>query len=114
MQRGLLRDVSGHRQLNCRVASSDDLEIALELPVGDVLPVLALLPFAGRRVVLDEGGAEELARRLRCPQPLRRVPQRRGERLVGGGGALVCVALDRRLRLELPLDAPEAGGERGG
>lgn len=36
----------------------DDLEVAREVPVGDVLAKLAVLPVARGRVVLDEGCAE--------------------------------------------------------
>src|SRR4029079_11701568 len=39
--------------------SSDDLEIALQLPIGDVLALLALLPFTAGGVVLDESIAEK-------------------------------------------------------
>ena len=45
----------------------DDLEVALHLPVGDGLAEFALLPFAGGGVVLDEGVAEQGARRPSTP-----------------------------------------------
>src|SRR5262245_22091492 len=43
----------------------DDLEIAAQFPIGDGLAELALLPLARRRVMLDEGVAEQLPRRSR-------------------------------------------------
>src|SRR3712207_8966316 len=46
------------------VQSSNDLEVALHLPIGDRLAELALFPFAGGGVMLDESIAEEGAGRL--------------------------------------------------
>src|SRR4051794_25345208 len=93
---------------------SDDLEIALELPVGDRLLRFALLPFAGRGVVLDEGVAEERAGRLRALEALRRVPEGRRQPDRFLMLLVVGVPLDRRPELESLLDAPEAGAERRG
>src|SRR5215831_1402901 len=55
---------------------SDDLEIALELPVGDPVQPLAPFPFAGGGEVLDEVLAEPVARELRATEVARRLDQR--------------------------------------
>jgi hypothetical protein len=93
---------------------SNDLEIAGELPVGDRLARLALLPFAGGGVVIDEFAAEQRPRGVRALQSLRRFPERRGQRAPGARLMLVGVADDRLVRLLLVLDAPEAGADRRG
>src|SRR5215207_11696389 len=92
--------------------TSDDLEIAGELPIGDVLSELALLPFARRGEMLDERVAEERAGDLRALQPLRRLPQGARQVEVRRQRQLVGVARDRRLRLDLVLDAPQPARER--
>src|SRR5262245_31315556 len=46
-------------------AQLDNFEIARQFPVRDGLAELALLPFAGRRVVVDEAVAEQSARSRR-------------------------------------------------
>src|SRR5712691_1459590 len=87
---------------------SDDLEIARQFPVGDVAAELALLPFAGGGEMLDEIVAEQLARRGRALEALRRLPQggRQGRGGIGRQG--IGVADDGRRRLELVLDPPQA------
>ena len=88
-RRAYSRPFTGEMQIsssNCR--SSDDLEIAGELPVGDRLARLALLPFAGGGIMVDELGAEQLARRLGFAQPLRRLPQ--GRRQATGSAPSGC------------------------
>src|SRR5260221_6340979 len=59
---------------NGELPLSDDLEIALQLPIRDVLAILALLPFARRRVMLDEGIAEQRTGGLGSLQTLCCVP----------------------------------------
>src|SRR5688572_26870330 len=92
----------------------DDLEITGELPVGYRLARLALLPFAGRGIMVDELGAEQNASGLRAAQPLRRVPQGRGQRPLGRGRELIGVAGDRLVRIHALLYPPQAGADRGG
>ena len=55
---------------------SDDLHIAVEFPFGDGLAELPFFPFARRRIVIDEGVAEQVARRLGALQPAGRFHQR--------------------------------------
>src|SRR5262249_52135223 len=52
-------------------ALSDDFHVAVELPLGDGLAELPLFPFARCRKMIDEGVAEQIARRLRSVQPAR-------------------------------------------
>src|SRR5688500_2844132 len=85
----------------------DDLEITGELPVGYRLAPLALLPFAGRGIMVDELGAEQSAGSLGAAQPLRRFPQGRGKRPLGRGLMLVGIAGDRLVRLDALLDPPQ-------
>src|SRR5215813_14835545 len=99
------RSVRRHRSSSRR---SNDLEIAAQLPIRDVAAAFALLPFARRRVMLDEIVAEEGARRLRGLEALRRIPQGRRQGKLCRMLLLIGVTFDRRQRLELLLDAPEA------
>src|SRR6185369_5785879 len=46
-----------------------NLEVPLQFPIGNRLAELALLPFAGGGVMLDEIVDEQLTRRTRLPQP---------------------------------------------
>ena len=68
------RLAAGLIEFRCQSAS-DDLEIARQLPIGDRLAEFALLPFAGRGVVVDEGIAEQGAAGRRGLEALRRLPQ---------------------------------------
>src|SRR5215207_8442451 len=87
--------------------TSDDLEIAGELPIRDVLSELALLPLARRGEMVDERVAEERAGDLRPLKPLRRLPQGARQVELGRQRQLICVAGNLRLRLGLVLDAPQ-------
>ncbi len=55
---------------------SDDFHVAVEFPVRDGLAELPLFPFACCRIVIDEGVAEQFARRLGGFQPPGRLHQR--------------------------------------
>src|SRR5487761_826696 len=83
---------------------SDDLEVACQLPVGDRLAELPLLPLPRRGEVVDEGVAEPIARHLRLFQALRRIPESRRECELGRHCLLVRVALHRRVGLQPVLD----------
>src|SRR5687768_16803609 len=93
------------------VCPSDDLEIALQFPIGDVLAELALLPLAGRSPVIDESLAEQVGRGLRLAQALRRLPERARQIELRRVLHIIRIADDRRHRLDLVLDAVEAGAD---
>src|SRR6185295_1536807 len=89
----------------------DRLEVTFQLPAGDGLGKAAPLPAAGGDEVVDEGGAEEIARDLRGGQAiggLRQVARQHGRGLI-----LVAAAGDGRSQVQPLLDAVEAAGERG-
>src|SRR5437868_5529570 len=58
------------------MAASDDLEVALQFPIGHAVEPLAPLPFAGRGEVIDEGIAEPVARDRRLLEDSRGLDQR--------------------------------------
>src|SRR5258708_1221689 len=85
-------------------SGSDDLEVPLQLPLGDRRLELAALPVAGAQVVVDELRAQDLAH-------LPALCQRLGSRAQGGrqrlGAGLVAVARGLGGQRDLVLDAPE-------
>src|SRR5256885_11504505 len=85
--------------------SSDDLEVALELPLRHRRLELPALPVAGAHVVIDELRAEDLAHFLAAREGFGRRSQGRWQRL-----GLAFVAVARRLRRNPPppLPPPEA------
>src|SRR5437588_2648394 len=90
----------------------DALEVAGQFPAGDRPVERLLLEPGGVQVVLDDAVAERLAGDLAPLQLHDRLAQRPGDprdplRFVG-------VPLEHRGRVELPLDAPQAGGDRRG
>src|SRR5437764_13171175 len=91
--------------------SSDDLEVALELPLRHSGLELAAFPVACAHVVIDELRAENLAHFLAARERLGRRPQ-------GGrqGRSLRVISIARRLRRkrQLVLHAVEAGTDRRG
>src|SRR5688572_18988385 len=93
---------------------SDDLEIALELPVRHGFAELALFPLPRGREVIDERIAEAFACRLRSLEPLRGLPQGARQRELPRLGLGVRVAFHGLARLDLVLDAVEAGREARG
>ena len=95
--------------------ASDDLEVAREFPVRDVLAELPLFPFARRGEVLDEGVAERARAPPSKPSGAARPPTSvRGSAERSGNLLVVRVAVDQRLRLDLVLDAPQTRAERRG
>ena len=92
----------------------DDLEVAREFPVGDVLAELALFPLAGRGEVLDEGVAETFARRLSTASAAAPLPTACAAAPALRELAVVRVAFHHRLGLDPVLDAVQARAERGG
>src|SRR4051812_6931991 len=87
--------------------ASDNLEVARELPIGDVLAELALFPFPCRREMLDEGVVEERARDFRLLEPLRGLPEGTRQVEMGRKLELVRISRDGCVGLDLVLDAPE-------
>ena len=87
----------------------DDLEVTGELPIGDGLAGLALLPFTGRRVMLDESIPEQVARGPGAFQALGRLAEgaRQGPllRMLDRIG----IALDGLARIDPSLPALVAG-----
>src|SRR5437867_3152281 len=91
---------------------SYDLEVALQLPVGDRLLGLAPLPLARADEMVHELLPEQLAGQARPPEAIGRLLQRprQPRRLLG----LVRAARHRLLlQLQPLLDAPHARGHRG-
>src|SRR6266850_240896 len=91
--------------------SSDDLEVALQLPLRHGSVELAAFPLAGTHVVVDERVAQELADLLAARERLGGGAQRRRERL-----GLRVVAVPHRLgrKRHLVLDPVQTGSDRGG
>src|SRR5690606_37192575 len=95
-----------------RRISSIALEAALELPVGDTTVVLELLPTARVQIVLDHIFAEGFPQHLRALE--------RTDRVAQGAGHLrqlltaIGIPLDRRLELQLLVDASKPCGDQGG
>src|SRR2546425_2549404 len=92
--------------------SSDPLEVAHELPVGDRLVEGLLLEPRGVQVVLDDALAEGRARDLRALELGDRLAQRLGH--LGERRVLVRVALVELRRLEPAREAVEPRGDRRG
>src|SRR5690242_10022045 len=91
--------------------SSNDLEIPLELPIGDGVEPLAPLPFAGGGEMLDEVGSEPVARGLRGVEDAGGLDERaRRPRHVVGAGVVASRGFAREL--EVPFHALEAGRDR--
>src|SRR3712207_8936417 len=90
------------------VQSSNDLEVALHLPIGDRLSELALFPFAGGGVMLDESIAEEGAGRFRALQPACRLHEAARQLAIPRELAVVGGAFDRGVGLDPVLDPPQA------
>src|SRR4051812_45049872 len=91
---------------------SDDLEVTPSLPVGDGLSELSPLPAPGRREMVDEGPAEQIARQSRRREAVRGLAEIAGQR--GGGGVGVAAAGHRiELELQLALDAGDARADDG-
>src|SRR5512147_1392549 len=59
-----------------RPVASDDLEVALPLPIGDAVLPLSPLPLAGGSKVIDEEITEPVARKVRAAEDLGRLLQR--------------------------------------
>src|SRR6185312_13566497 len=100
---------------NCAIstATSHELEVALQFPVGDGVQPAPPFPLARGGEVVDEIGAEPLARELRGVEDARRLDER--ARRTHHALAALVVAGDRPGReLHSPLHAFEPGGERGG
>src|ERR1700744_747091 len=91
---------------------SDDLKVSGEFPIGDRLAEFPLLPLPGRGVVLDELIAKERPRGLRREKTLSGLEQSRRQTPMNEMLAVVGIALDRRVRLDTVLDAPEPGSDR--
>src|SRR3954467_4920337 len=92
----------------------DDLEVAGELPIGDGLAGLTLLPFARGRIMLDEGVAEEFTRSLGALQTLGGLAEGARQGPLLGMLDRIGIAFDGLTRIDPVLDAPEAGADRGG
>src|SRR5437016_10948891 len=92
--------------------SSDPLEVAHQLPVGDRLVEGLLLEPRGVQVVLDDALAEGRARDLRALELLDRLAQRLGH--LGERRVLVRVALVELGRLEPARDTVEPRRNRRG
>src|SRR3954468_14580669 len=88
--------------------ASDDLEVARELPIRDVLAELALFPFPCRREMVDEGFTEQSAGHLGLLQPLSRFPQRPGQVELRRRRHRISVPRHRRVRRDALLDSPQA------
>src|SRR5437870_1497727 len=91
--------------------SSDPLEVAHELPVGDRLVEGLLLEPRGVQVVLDDSLAEGRARDLRALELDDRLAERLGH--LGERRVLVRVALVELGRFEPARNAVEPRGDRG-
>src|SRR2546426_7219615 len=87
--------------------TSDDLEIPLQLPVGDGPLELPRLPLARRGEVVHEGLPQPAPGHLAPPEESRRVPERGGELELLRQGVLerVAVSRDGLQRLQ-PLPPP--------
>src|SRR6266704_5013990 len=96
----------------CSVSlSSDDLEVALQLPVGDGLLGLTPFPVPGLDEMVHELFTEQFPRQLRPLQLFGRFLQ--GSRQTHGFFRLVRAAGDRIIaQLEALGDARHAGGDR--
>src|SRR5579871_90797 len=108
-----LRPSSGLSVMNVSVIGSDNLEIAGEFPVGDRLTELPFFPMPGRAIVLDERITKQRSGGHRAQQLVGRIAQRPGQAPLGAHFPLVGASLNRRIRLDLMLDTPEAGANRG-
>src|SRR6266581_7376207 len=98
-----------------RTRPSYDLEIPLQLPVGDRIEPLPPLPFPSRREVIDEVVAEPVARQLRAAEDTRGFDQ--GARRAGNVlRAFVGAVNGLGGELQLLFDARQTGREhrRGG
>src|SRR5258706_11490777 len=91
--------------------ASGALEATLQLPVGNATVVFELLPFGGVDVVVDHIAAESSPQHLRGAQRLGRLTQRLGD--LAQPLAVIGVADESGLELELLLDAREASREQG-
>src|ERR1700722_7693375 len=92
----------------------NNLEIARQFPVRDVLAELAFFPFARLRVVLDEVAAEELLGGFGFAQESRRLGERLRQLHLLGELLLVGIAFDGFRGLDLVLDTPKARADRSG
>src|SRR5258706_6228522 len=91
--------------------ASGALEATLQLPVGNATVVFELLPLGGVDVVVDHIAAESGPQHLRGAQRLGRLTERLGD--LAQSFAVIGVADESRLKLELLLDAREARREQG-
>ena len=87
------------------------LEPAHQLPVGDAAVVFELLPLGGVHVVLDHVVAERLAQHAWTCRGTRS-PRAGSSGTSGSALPTIGVARERRLELELLLDAGEAGRDQ--
>src|SRR6266508_3785848 len=113
---GLRRNGSRLDSSNYRpkIEASDDFHVAVELPLGDGLAELTLFPFAGCRIVIDEGVAEQLARRRRRLETSGGLHQGTRQLRLVRMLDLVGVALDGLAGIDLVLDAPQARADGRG
>src|SRR6185436_13408313 len=95
------------------ITTSNDLEIALQFPVGHTVEPLPPLPLARRGEVVDEGVAEPIARDRRLPEVAGGLDQgaRRTRHVLG---PLVGAGDRRRAQLQSLLDTVQPGRDHRG